>query len=91
MDDKGVKSGTHDYLIVLGILKFFCFLLPYQINHNCFLKKIFWVNTEIRVLIKLLGLCKIDAGSVNPNETAGSSVIWVNPFCLSLFWVNMLN
>ena len=25
-----IKFGTHDFLIVLGILNFFCFLLPYQ-------------------------------------------------------------
>ena len=46
-----IKSGTHDYLIVLGILDFLFFLLPYQ-NLIAFLDKFIWVNMQI--LIKVL-------------------------------------
>ena len=46
-----LKFGTHDYLIVLGILNFLCFLLPYRINFNCFFLY-FRINTQIHILIK---------------------------------------
>ena len=36
------------------MLNFFCFLLPYQINFNCFFGKFIWVNMQIRILIKVL-------------------------------------
>ena len=51
-DGKVIKYGT--YMIVLGILNFFSFLLPYQINFNCFFGKFIWVYTQIRTLIKVL-------------------------------------
>ena len=54
-----IKSVTHDYLIVLGKLNFFCFLLPYQINLIAFFL-IIWVNMQIPILIKVLGLKKGD-------------------------------
>ena len=43
-----IKSSSHDYLIVLGILNIFCRLLPYQINFNDFF---FVENMQISILV----------------------------------------
>ena len=63
-----IKSGTHDYLIILGILNVFCFLLPYQINYNCFFGKFIWVNTQICTLIKVMSVVEVEQVRGMPNE-----------------------
>ena len=54
MADAKLNPCPHDYLIVFGVLNFFCFLLLYQINFNCFFGKFIWVKMLIRILIKVL-------------------------------------
>ena len=48
-----MKSDTHDNLIVLGILNFFCVCFIFLINFIFFLDFI-WANTQMGILTKVL-------------------------------------
>ena len=82
-----IKSSTHDCLIVLGILNFFCFLLPYQINFNCFFFNLFG---QICILIKVLllvsshGLLINFANNLNPDQAQQNVGPDLDPNCLTL-------